>query len=595
MIKSAQNYPLSQIFDIESKRVYEIPKYQREYTWQKPQWEVLFDDLMENDEGYYLGSIICVNQTDDAFKPDKLEVIDGQQRLMTLSLLLVAIISVLRTSELDLDDDLRMEFTNIKRKLVLKGSNESVRLIPQIQNHNYEDFFAVLATASVIGERGTPKYAQNRRIFRAYRYFLNRIKTEIDGENSSTNAVERILVKVNRACMVKIEVSSHADAYTLFESLNNRGIPLNAIDLIKNKLLATFDRKQSDQVDTYFKRWVELLSLLGDDYSTQERFFRHYYNAFKTDLVKTCNVPIATRSNLIGIYEKLIDSDTTGHLEGIFKAGRVYSYIISRAPDGVFGELARPLKSLERIQGAPSYLLLLYLFSNCRELDLSNDLLTRVIFELVRFFVRRNLTDVPPTRDLSKIFMTIVEEINVLKNLALVKRVERRLNEKSAPNSEFKRLLSGSVYLDNSGVTRFILCSLAENEMNRETQVDLWRRENTQFVWTIEHVLPQGDPLPSTWVDMIAEGNVEKAREIQENYTHKIGNLTISGYNSALGNKSFVEKRDRKDSNGHPVGYKNGLSLNHTLADATIWNEELIEKRTHQIVSQAMDLYAMKD
>ena len=201
--------------------------------------------------------------------------------------------------------------------------------------------------------------------------------------------------------------------------LNNRGIPLNPVDLIKNKLLATFDRKHPEQVDLYFNRWVDLLHLLGEDYATQERFFRHYYNAFKTDLVKTCDVPIATRSNLIGIYEKLIESETTAHLEGVFEAGRVYSYIISRAPDDSFKELEGPLRNLERIQGAPSYLLLLYLMSKFDELSLSNRLVASVIDELVRFFVRRNLTDVPPTRDLSRIFMSVVEDIDSLTNLAL--------------------------------------------------------------------------------------------------------------------------------------------------------------------------------
>ena len=165
--------------------------------------------------------------------------------------------------------------------------------------------------------------------------------------------------------------------------------------------------------------------------------------------------------------------------------------------------------------------------------------------------------------------MSVVEDIDSLTSLALVNHVERKLNQVSASNEEFKRRLLGPVYQENSGVTRFILCSLAEKDMHRELNLDLWRRENNQFVWTVEHVLPQGDPLPVTWVDMIAEGSIEKAREIQQNYTHKFGNLTLSGYNSALGNKSFMEKRDRKDSKGRAVGYKNGLSLNHTLADAT--------------------------
>ena len=95
------------------------------------------------------------------------------------------------------------------------------------------------------------------------------------------------LDKVSQACLVKIEVASHADAYTLFESLNNRGMPLTAIDLIKNKLLARLETTEPGKVDHYFDVWNKLLGYLGDDYSVQERFFRHYYNAFKDPL----NVP----------------------------------------------------------------------------------------------------------------------------------------------------------------------------------------------------------------------------------------------------------------------------------------------------------------
>jgi hypothetical protein len=87
VIKSVNNYPVSQLFDIEAGVVYAIPRYQREYTWKMDQWESLFDDVEENDPGYFLGSIICINQTTDTLAVQRLEVVDGQQRLTTLSLL----------------------------------------------------------------------------------------------------------------------------------------------------------------------------------------------------------------------------------------------------------------------------------------------------------------------------------------------------------------------------------------------------------------------------------------------------------------------------------------------------------------------------
>ena len=89
-IKSVNQYPISQLFDADGKMVFEIPKYQREYTWGSSQWENLFDDLLDNQPGYFLGTIICIDTSIDSINSPKREVVDGQQRLTTLSLLLCA-------------------------------------------------------------------------------------------------------------------------------------------------------------------------------------------------------------------------------------------------------------------------------------------------------------------------------------------------------------------------------------------------------------------------------------------------------------------------------------------------------------------------
>lgn len=596
MIKSAQNCPVSQLFQTDGKWVYKIPKYQREYTWGKDQWEVLFDDLLENDPGYYLGSVICINDTPSTFDIQHLELVDGQQRLITISLLLAAIYHELvkiASGNIELDEDQRAEPTYVKQQLVLKRTEEQVRLIPQIQNQNDVDFFATLGESGVIQEREVPKYAGNRKILRAYRYFTRRIKdvASTDTTKSTLNSIGDLLEKVNRSCMVKIEVDSHADAYTLFESLNNRGIPLNAVDLIKNKLLASTESTDASEIDSYFTQWVQLLKYIGEDYAIQERFFRHYYNAFKNTLLQTAQVQIATKSSLIRIYEKLINSDSKGHLKSLVDAAKIYAYIISNGPDDDFSSMKRLILDLEHVQGTPSHVLLLYLMSERLKLGLSDPHLTSIFCCLIQFFVRRNLTDTPATRDLTRIFMNIIDDVESHSADSLTSIIEDRLRRVSVSDSEFEQKLRGPVYLDNAGVTRFILCTLAEKAMTRETKVDLWERRNNQFVWTIEHVLPQGQPLPNSWIDMVGGGNEEEAKEIQSSVTHNLGNLTISGFNSALGNKSFQEKRDRVDSKGRPEGYRNGLVLNSDLAKAETWSKDQIDKRTDVIVAEVMSMY----
>ena len=594
MIKSVNNYPVSQLFDIEAGVVYAIPRYQREYTWGKNQWENLFDDVLENDPGYFLGSIICINQSTDALSVQKLELVDGQQRLTTLSLLFASVYHALKSHETDLDDEQRVELINLKRKLVLKKGDDQIRLIPQIQNNNNPDYRAVLAEIGVISECDVPAYAGNRKIFRAYRYFQDRIDEMANGRSNRLGTIMEFLDKVSHACLVKIEVASHADAYTLFESLNNRGMPLTAIDLIKNKLLARLESIEPGKVDHYFGHWNRLLGYLGDDYAIQERFFRQYYNAFKDQLKAVHQVPVATRSNLIQIYEKLINHDAKDCLQKISAAGRLYSLILSRNQDDALNGLEKPIKDLERIQGAPSYLLMLYLLVRKDELELTNAHLTSIVELLVRFFVRRNLTDTPPTRDLTRLFMTVIDKISGLRADAIPQSIEQQLVAVSATDEAFQRKLDGPIYEENSGVTRFILCALAEQAMTKESWVDLWRFENKQFVWTIEHIFPQGENIPQSWITMIADGDEIKAKEIQQTHVHKLGNLTISGFNSALGNKSFEDKRDRVDRQGRAVGYKNGLKLNEDLATAACWSVDQIDSRTDKLVQQVTQLFKLQ-
>jgi hypothetical protein len=594
MIKSVNNYPVSQLFDIEAGVVYAIPRYQREYTWGKNQWENLFDDVLENDPGYFLGSIICINQSTDALSVQKLELVDGQQRLTTLSLLFASVYHALKSHETDLDDEQRVELINLKRKLVLKKGDDQIRLIPQIQNNNNPDYRAVLAEIGVISECDVPAYAGNRKIFRAYRYFQDRIDEMANGRSNRLGTIMEFLDKVSHACLVKIEVASHADAYTLFESLNNRGMPLTAIDLIKNKLLARLESIEPGKVDHYFGHWNRLLGYLGDDYAIQERFFRQYYNAFKDQLKAVHQVPVATRSNLIQIYEKLINHDAKDCLQKISAAGRLYSLILSRNQDDALNGLEKPIKDLERIQGAPSYLLMLYLLVRKDELELTNAHLSSIVELLVRFFVRRNLTDTPPTRDLTRLFMTVIDKISGLRADAIPQSIEQQLVAVSATDEAFQHKLDGPIYEENSGVTRFILCALAEQAMTKESWVDLWRFENKQFVWTIEHIFPQGENIPQSWITMIADGDEIKAKEIQQTHVHKLGNLTISGFNSALGNKSFEDKRDRVDRQGRAVGYKNGLKLNEDLAASAGWSVVQIDSRTDKLVQQVTQLFKLQ-
>ncbi len=177
-------------------------------------------------------------------------------------------------------------------------------------------------------------------------------------------------------------------------------------------------------------------------------------------------------------------------LKGISEAARCYSQIIGELDIDGISHLDKPLEDLDHIQGAPSYMLLLYLWLQRETLALGL----------------------------------------------------------------------------SAAVARFVLCTLEEASMNREAQVDLWRLDkHKKYIW---------------------------AREYRDQYVHQLGNLTISGYNSALGTKSFVEKRDRTDKQGRTVGYNNGLSLNDYLAIKDTWSITDIKKRTDDLAKKLINLFA---
>ncbi|MCB0857324.1 MAG: DUF262 domain-containing protein [Solirubrobacterales bacterium] len=591
MIKSANQYPVHSLLSHEGNVMYRIPPYQREYSWHKAQWEDLFEDLIEADGSHFLGTIITLDQTKDALESNILHVVDGQQRLTTLTLLLAAVYSVLRENLDELDEDTRTDVTNLGRQLVRKSDKRS-RVTPQIQGHNLDDYRAVLQEAGLPIEGERKPYYPLRRIRKCYGYFRSAIEKLSESEQiSQPQAALMVHDAALRAVLVKIEVASHADAFVLFESLNNRGLPLSPVDLIKNHLLAESEKKEVMKVDEAFRRWNEILASLGDNYTVQERFLRHFYNAFKPDLPEVRDAPVATKSRLIRIYETVLGHDLRQVLDSLADASEIYGRINCVLELDQPSSLDLAFQRLMHAQGTPSYVLVLWLVSNQSELDLTDEQIESAVDRLVSFFVRRNLTGYPQTYALAKLFMSTIDAVGDAHGDEMLTVISERLRANSASDDDFRDRLMGPIYDENSDVARFILSTLAEDQMTKETKVDLWRQENNRYVWTIEHILPQGENLPSAWQEML--GGPEVAAGIQEEHRHRLGNLTITAYNSNLGNKSFVEKRDRQDPGGRPIGYRNGLSLNQDLAVKDSWTAQDIEERTEGLTARVLERFPL--
>lgn len=583
-------------------KIYDIPRYQREYTWNQRDWANLYDDITQNDAGYFLGSFIVVNGTVNS-KMDTIhyEVIDGQQRLTTLSLLLAALYTRIMEHKDSIDDDMMLDdIRPLRNRLILKSDKSMTRVIPQVQNHNLEDYRWILkehiGLDAVIQK---PKFLGLRKMSKAFNYFYDRLGEDVEGRDGieCVRCLLDICRLVCSAVVVQITVDSHADAYTLFASLNNRGVPLSAVDLIKNMLLGKVAGVDDGQLNYYFERWQEVLHNLGDDYKTQERFFRQNYDAFRREVNKPfigesgSQLPlgsVATRSNLLKIYEKRMESadGALKVLDELTENSALYSRIIGLDQESPDSELSHQLLELSRAQGVASYLMLLFLFKKQNQLELKDETLALLVKLLVCFFVRRNLTDTPPTRDLERLFISICESLESegLKGIAAAEYIKKRLVDVSASDASFKERLEGPIYDVNPDMTRYILTVIVSPSVTKEMK-PLWERyASGNYVWTIEHIFPQGKNIPDEWVKMVADGDMSKAIEVQEKQVHTLGNLTITGYNSKLSNMPFVTKRDRKDAYGANVGYRNGLNLNDELVNTDTWTSEQIQERTDKLV-----------
>ena len=351
MISSVQDYPVSHYFNPDAIQCFFIPKYQREYVWRRENWEALFNDLEESPKGHFLGSIICVNSQRDSMAGSRLELIDGQQRFTTISLLFCALYDKLK-SHPDPDDDFNVEMVNLKNRIFIRLTTQW-RFEPSEQGQNKADFQKVLSDLFprlVTAPRGL-SYFGNRRIAKAYSYFRDRLATLTIDQSSA------LLEKLKAAVLVKIEVPSHSDAFVLFETINNRGIPLSAIDIIKNNLLAELDKLPDYGIDRAFEEWKDLIDLLPDP-AVQERFLRHLYNMFKyLKRVEVKGCPRATRSNLIIIYDTLLRK----HPEWLFSAlrakGKIYSALLNPAVAKCrwVDATASALQDLQRLGAAPAY------------------------------------------------------------------------------------------------------------------------------------------------------------------------------------------------------------------------------------------------
>jgi len=340
---------------------------------------------------------------------------------------------------------------------------------------------------------------------------------------------------------------------------------------------------------------------------------RHFYNAFRWDQsVKVDGIPRAIKSKIIAIYEKLIRNNAQSVFDRLCNIASLYGQLIAPEQNGFSKEMRSQLTDLTRINATPVYQVLLYLFALPETSFAESDFLQRAVDVIQRFYVRRNVTDFPGTRDLDQGHMDLIQSCqDHLQQGGTLKfnffRDKLLIRDQFANRERFDKALRGGMYSSNILMTRYLLVKLNEAHNSREYSPDLWaRNDGDKYVWTVEHVLPQTEKIPDEWVDMIAGGDKRRAAVLHEQNVDRLGNLTLSGYNSKLATASFDKKQALAENRkflGHSIniGYGNGLALNKlsfnsgeellSLATAPKWTIDMIENRTNRMCELLLEMY----
>ena len=585
MIERANNIPVEKLLnkdDNNKELIYKIPPYQREYAWAKDQWENLFNDINDNEEGYFLGSIICIENE------KYLDVIDGQQRLTTLSILLNSLLNVItlynrenpdqKILDLGENEEFATMWSSLKKYLYSKDIG--ARLTLSIQNQNHTDYEYLLSLNTLLGERAEPKNFGNRRIKRAYEYFRNRL-LELDDNQNVIFTIENLfdfLKKVTSAMVVKIDVKDIASAFTLFESINNRGMPLTPIDLIKNSIIGkiNIDPEKTNE------EWQKIVKNI-ESYDDQVRFLRHYYHAFQYDSkIKISPYVKATKSNIMSIYATHIKNNVNFIFREFIDKSNIYTIFVQpdKIEESKFLQYKNILIDLKRLGIAPAYSLLLHLF-----VKHSNENFIPLLNFLENWFIRRHLTDYPATNKLDQIFLDLINQIS--EQVYDFESIKKQLTtkERYSTEDEFKKLLiDGDLYSINTGATRCLLTKLEKSFRTKENEVDFWSLTDAgKLIWSIEHVMPQNPDIKSDW-NQINEDERKKN-------VHRLGNLTLTCYNSTLSNKSFEKKCSVTDDKNKEIGLKSGnVRINEFIKNKSnnVWTIDDISNRSTKLAEQIM-------
>jgi uncharacterized protein with ParB-like and HNH nuclease domain len=540
-----------------------IPVYQRNYDWTTAQCRQLLNDIIaverDNRESHFIGSIVYFHDgIFTASEVSELLIIDGQQRLTTLSILNVALYHFAK------ENNNEQQVGRLYNKFIINQyvEDESNKLKLKQTDRNSIAYKAILSGR-------LEDITEYSNVIENYNYF----RDIIDESNFKT-----IIDGLKRIIFVEISLErGKDDPQRIFESLNSTGLDLTQSDLIRNYILMDLPAKRQEQV---FKNiWSPIEDNARDSVkgtSLVSEFIRDYLTMRNKRIPRKNNVYLEFRE----LFDNKDDESFNQELEQIKSLSYHYKKFIN--PVTVKDQIVRKeLDYINRLEINVVYPFLLQVFEDEDNGLLSKDELVAIL-QLIQSYTWRRFIVGLPTNALNKIFMTLYSEVdteNYYESIA-VALLKKKGSGRFPTDADLKFALKDKDLYNVQPKNKYYMFEKLENYNNKEF-VDT----NNELI-TIEHIFPQNPD--SNWSSELPE---EDYLLFKEKYLNTIGNLTLSGNNGALGNRSFIAKK-MMDFNNNEQGYiYSRLWLNKYLSSIDKWDVANYKKRTELLTYRFFDVW----
>lgn len=533
-----------------------VPVYQRTYSWVDSHYKRLWKDIVSlhktKKSAHFIGSVVIISEPPTPMSVSKYVIIDGQQRMTTLILLLLALCDYASTMEsydginIEMIKDLYIKNKSMKDpesiyKLMLGDTDKDV-LIKLIEHSPIDN-------------------AASSRLKKAYDFFAARIA---EGELNPCEIYTAIW-KLQLVC-ITLDKKENDDPQMIFESLNSTGLDLSQSDLIRNYVLMGIPTEEQNYI--YKNLWLPMETLFEYKYQAtlMDKYFRDYIS------MKNAKIP-----NMDKVYEEFKEFHEREQLtirvlcEDLYKYAKCYTEIINY--ESTDNELNKVFKDITEIQIEVSYPFLLKVYGYYKEGKINRDEFIEILKMTENYIVRRSICEIP-TNSLNKTFVTMWNNINEEDSLRSLKAAFLLLKsyKRFPDDDEFtKALLLKDIYNIRHGFRSYLFGKFENFEKKGPININNY---------TIEHIMPK---------TLSAEWKNELGREwqlIHNNYLDTIGNLTLTAYNSEMSNKTFDQKLEMDG------GFKqSALKINSYVVKQTTWNQDKIVDRANEMCALAKTIW----